>query len=229
MIQSEVIQQVYSLRAHLGLGTAFTVRVDHKQYLVTAKHVLNGDRDLLIPRTSHIELFRAGIWHRVDYELVCVTEDPGDIAVLALSQALLSFPEVELGTKGLVYGQEVFFLGFPYEWRKDVGPLNNGFPLPYVKRAIVSMLNFDPDPIIVLDGINNAGFSGGPVAFMNKAGQWQIAAVISGFNSVREPVVNAYTDEPSDFSVDQNTGLIDATCLDSVLELIRANPIGRQL
>jgi S1-C subfamily serine protease len=229
MVTSEIIQQVFSLRSEFGSGTGFTVRVDDRQYLVTARHVLDGEGDAPIPQQSSLEVHRAGKWWSFPFRLVCSTKDPSDIAVVALPQALANFPEIELGTKGLVYGQEVYFLGFPYGRQGSVGAVNNGFPLPYVKRAIVSMLELPSNPMLVLDGINNLGFSGGPVAFRSPAGKWQIAAVISGFNSVREAVFKANSDEPANYTVDQNTGLIDATPLESVVALIRANPIGLPL
>lgn len=229
MVTSEIIQQVFSIRSEFGSGTAFTVRVDNRQYLVTARHVLDGDAAAPIPQESSLEVHRAGKWWALPFKLVCITKDPSDIAVVALPQALVNFPEVELGTRGLIYGQEVYFLGFPYGWQGDVGAFNNDFPLPYVKRAIVSMLDRPSVPMLVLDGINNAGFSGGPVTFRNQAGKWQIAAVVSGYNSVRESVFEANTDRPADYTVDQNTGLIDATPLESVLTSIRANAIGLQL
>ena len=225
MIVREIIQQVFCLQSMFGSGTGFTVRVDGRQYLVTARHVLDGEGEASIPQRATIEFFHAGHWRTVPYELVCSTADPEDIAVLALPQLLANFPDIELGTKGLVYGQEVYFLGFPFGWQGD-GAVNNEYPLPYVKRAIVSMLDFPPSPMLVLDGINNVGFSGGPVAFKNQTGHWQIAAVVSGFNSVREAVFEGRTNIPASYTVEQNTGLIDATPLDSVLDLIRANPIG---
>ena len=66
---------------------------------------------------------------------------------------------------GILYGQEAYFLGFPFdlEWEVADEALNRSFPLPILKRSIVSAMLFDiPQKLILLDGINNPGFSGGP-------------------------------------------------------------------
>lgn len=229
MVTGEIIQQVFSIRSSHGSGTGFTVRVDDRQYLVTARHLLDDDGRVAIQQKATLEVQHAGKWKPVPYTLVCQTNAPSDIAVVALSRLLANFPEVQLGTPGLTYGQEVYFLGYPFGWQGDVGAVNQNYPLPYVKRAIVSMLDFRASPMLVLDGINNVGFSGGPVAFKNASGKWQVAAVVSGFNSVREPVFVGDTDEPTAYTVDQNTGLIDASPLDAALTAIRANPIGLKM
>jgi hypothetical protein len=61
--------------------------------------------------------------------------------------------------------QEVCFLGFPYGSFYTRGePINRGFLLALVKRAIGSSMPFNGrDEVMVcyLDGINNPGFSGG--------------------------------------------------------------------
>ena len=41
----------------------------------------------------------------------------------------------------LAIGQEVFFLGFPYGLGSELGELNDDFPLPFIKRAIVSAMD----------------------------------------------------------------------------------------
>jgi len=226
MVTSEIIQQVFSIRSAFGTGTAFTIVVNQKQYLITARHVLDGEGDDPVPDIVHIELLRDRTWHPLACRLVHTTTDPLDIAVLAPPCVLAHFPEVQLGTKGLTYGQEVWFLGFPFERHGDFGEINNGFPVPYVKRAIVSMINGLNQAMLVLDGINNSGFSGGPVVFKNAEGRFQIAAVISGFNSVRESVFKGTSDELANYTVDQNTGLIDSTPVEIVLPIIRAHSIG---
>jgi len=139
----------------------------------------------------------------------------------------MNFAEIKLGHQLLFYSQEVFFLGFPFGWQPNVGPINNGYPMPYVKRAIVSMIEFDPLPRLVLDGINNPGFSGGPVAFQSKEdGTWRIAGVVTEFNYARGKVFKGETDEPAGYTVEENTGLIEIAPFTAVLPLIVAKPIG---
>lgn len=226
MVTSEIIQQVFHIKTQFGTGTGFAVRIDGRQYLITARHVLDGDSSEPLGERVNIHIRQADRWHELNCILVGVGSDPFDIAVLALPRLLTNFPEIALGTKGLMYGQEAYFLGFPYGIEVNFGAMNNHFPLPYVKKAIVSMINGLGQSCVVLDGINNIGFSGGPVVFRNQIGSWQIAAVISGFNSVREPVYIEKSDEQSQYTHDSNTGLIDACPMDIAQDLVRINPIG---
>ncbi|MDI4633843.1 trypsin-like peptidase domain-containing protein [Pelomonas sp. V22] len=227
MVTGEVIQQVFAIRTAVGFGTAFTGMLDGLQYLITARHVLDGDQAQDLTRLSQIEIMHDRQWKPVACQLTWAGGDDCDIAVLALPQLLTNYRNVVLGSAGLALGQEVHFLGFPYGMRPDAGQLNNGYPLPYVKRAIVSMLDFMPDqPNIVLDGINNPGFSGGPVVFRNADRGWQVAGVISGNNTVREPIYAADTDVETGYVYEANTGLIDVSGIGQALDGIRENPNG---
>ena len=85
----------------------------------------------------------------------------------------------------------------------------------------------------MLDGLNNPGFSGGPVIFRTGADQ-RIIAVISGF--VTEPaevipaVAKATTEKkPAQHQkekVEANSGFMVAYTIDPAVEAIRKNPIG---
>ena len=79
----------------------------------------------------------------------------------------------------------------------------------------------------VLDGINNAGFSGGPV--INGTGvDLKIAAVISGY--VQEPtdVIRGGADAlaAAKDRVNLNSGFILAYDISYAVDLIKANPTG---
>ena len=65
-----------------------------------------------------------------------------------------------------MYGQDVYFLGFPYGLHGDMSALSNDLPFPFVKKGIISLFHNDGVNRIYLDGHNNPGFSGGPVVFM---------------------------------------------------------------
>ena len=58
------------------------------------------------------------------------------------------------GHKGLVWGHDVFPLGYPYG--------GTGGPAAFIKKAIVSAENGTE---IFLDGHNNKGFSDGPIVY----------------------------------------------------------------
>jgi hypothetical protein len=80
--------------------------------------------------------------------------------------------------------------------------------------------------LIVLDGHNNPGFSGGPVVFSPLKGDthFRVAGVISGFEAVKNQIHGPSGESPL-YSWD-NTGLIKAYSIQRAIELIHANPIG---
>jgi len=94
-------------------------------------------------------------------------------------------PSVNPSDVGVMLGGPCEFLGFPYGggWRARFGNGSSAW-VPYVKHCFVSALNQEDTKFWVLDGINNAGFSGGPVAY-NTGPQQQVFGVISGY--ITEP------------------------------------------
>ena len=106
--------------------------------------------------------------------------------------------------------------------------MNMNFPLPLVKKGIVSM--FDGN-IILLDGHNNPGFSGGPVVFHpnSHSNDLSVAGVIAGYRFDREPVYKNQEQEQKGKPLGYykaNTGIIVTYEIRHALELIRQNPIG---
>jgi hypothetical protein len=139
---------------------------------------------------------------------------------------------MEATSAGVVYGQDVHFLGFPYGLLGKYTLTHQGYPHPFVKKATVSL--FQSDEIFLLDGHNNPGFSGGPVVFSDHA--WttnnKVFAVISEYMSVDQPVLakddTGHAEPSQSLVVDSNTGIIVAWAVDFAVQLARANPIGVQ-
>lgn len=218
MITSNVIHRVFRIRIDQAEGTAFTIEHDRREYLVTARHIaepIKADRD--------IEVFANGAWAPLRVDLVGHSVGEPDVSVLAASRQLTPPGLPLLATsKGLIYGQAVYFLGFPYGYlgRHVFGP--NGYPLPFVKQALISL--FD-GTMYVLDGHNNPGFSGGPVVWKPSGNEeFKVAAVISGYRYVDEPVYVGAGATP--FTYRYNTGLIVSHGVEATLDLISARPIG---
>lgn len=224
MITSNVIHRVFRIRHGASEATAFTLEIDDKEYLVTAKHVV---KDFTNGQT--IDVFGNTAWQPREATLVGHAEGERDISVLALKTVLtppgLPMPST---SSGVIYGQDVFFLGFPYGFVGHYAFGPEGFPLPFVKRATLSLVNRET---FLLDGHNNPGFSGGPVIFREPGKvDLNVCAVISGFRAVDEPVyvgnspVYAGAGEPVVFRY--NTGIILTWRVDFAVALIKANPIG---
>jgi len=136
---------------------------------------------------------------------------------------VLCLGHIDVGSAGMFVGQDVAFWGFPYGLYTE-GKINNNFPIPFVKRAIISGFG-NGDRFIWLDGINNPGFSGGPVAIYDEATKRRkIIAVVSGFLSAEEAV--RYHGQPTDLQSENNTGLIKCWTIDNALDAIRTCPEG---
>lgn len=146
-------------------GTAFIATVGDRELLVTAKHLCGDDRDELVvvqhPWTNagqplHVMLTRLG-----------ALDSPGDVAAFAVDpdqfQGVVG--AVSLDSGGLVYTQDAFILGYPYDLSFYMG--GGTQQLPLAKRGIVSgsLQGQQQEEIHVLDTIANPGFSGGPMVF----------------------------------------------------------------
>lgn len=226
MITTNVLQRTFQLRHKGDLGTCFTVDVDNRQYLITAKHcVENFD-------PSQFELLHEGLWKHINLSLVGYGSHGSDIAVLAAeSQLSPVFPlPASLGNASL--GQDAYFLGFPFGLRSEAGAMNRGFPFPLVKRAIFSAL---PDfsntlHIVILDGHNNPGFSGGPVIF-TPVGlaqlDYRVGAVISAYRFQPEDIL--LKDKPTGLVYRANTGIVICHSIKHATDVICVNPIGFEL
>lgn len=68
-------------------------------------------------------------------------------------------------------------------------------------------------------------FSGAPVVFTEPGSQeFRVAAVISGYEAVREPIMSG--DQKTQLSINYNTGIVTAHTIDQALALIESNPNG---
>jgi len=233
MITSNILTRVFRLKYGDQCGTCFTADRSGRQYLVTATHVVQNIRE-----TDTVAILKGTTW--VDLQVTVVgTGDRGiDIAVLAPSEQVSPTYQVGLGGT-ILLGQDVFFLGFPYGLQCPAVSLNRGFDFPLVKKATVSSLHGQPgEPqYMLLDGINNPGFSGGPVActpggvvspqwIMGSMDFWFIG-VISGYRYTWEPT---YLDgRETSMLVRTNTGIIIAYDISHALAMIDQRPIGFQL
>ncbi len=223
MITSNVFHRVFQIRTETGTATAFTIDHNERQYVVTAKHVAMGNQ-----ATSGLQIYHEAQWKFLEAELVGHADGEIDISVLAPSIQISPTLELPATTHGIVFGQDLYFLGFPYGLKTEVGPLNRQFPLPLVKKGILSALlpPTDGAEILLIDGHNNHGFSGGPVVY-SQAGanpQYKVAGVISGYRSHAEPIFHAEQQTPLMYHA--NTGIVVAYSIRHAIDLIDSNPIG---
>ena len=127
----------------------------------------------------------------------------------------------------MIGGQDLYFLGFPYGQSTDHGNLLNNFPFPFVKKAILSAITGGNQGVslLFLDGHNNPGFSGGPIVFSSQdKKEYKVAGVISGFNTIEEPVLIG--GKLTVMTWMYNTRIIIGYDIKYAVEAIPSNPIG---
>jgi hypothetical protein len=222
MITANVLMRVLNIKVGDGSATAFTIEVDGRQYIVTARHVVKA----LVGKAT-VEFQRDRKWIQVPVTVVGHGEGEVDVSVLAADLKLTQAFELQPTHEGVVYGQQMYFLGFPYGWYADIGAVNNGMPVPFVKQAVLSLFYRDENNAfrLFLDGHNNYGFSGGPVVFKPaEQGDFRVAGVISGFRAAPEPVFNG--ESKTGMTYQHNTGIVLAYGIGHAVDLIKANPIG---
>jgi hypothetical protein len=218
VITANVLHRVFRIQYGSATGTPFAIDHGGKQYLVTAKHVVAGLGD-----TGTIDIYSRRTWRPHSVKLVGHGRAEIDVSVVAADRGLT--PEkvpLEPNMDGLVYGQDVHFLGFPYGILTRYILGGDGYPIPLVKKATVSALDRD---VLLLDGHNNPGFSGGPVVFVRPGTRdCRIAAIVSSYQAVEEPIL--LHGQETELVYEYNTGIIVAYSIKHAIDLIAENPVG---
>jgi hypothetical protein len=257
------LQRTFMIQTTHGRGTVFSVDIDNREYWITAKHLFtgikSGPQGEFSTKTVQVNILapvgtgdtgEGQNWQTFTF----TTIDPGmdiDILVLVPDHLLLNYHRdfnLNVGIEGMILGGDCTFLGFPYGggWRSKWSVTGQWLWWPYIKHCTVSGKLGNPNITVhVLDGINNPGFSGGPVLFNTGAAQ-RVFAVISGYTT--EPLkvlpasildgahASAVPTPPqlpgqdstasSDEIVEANAGFILAYDIDPAIKAIRATPIG---
>jgi hypothetical protein len=158
-------------------------------------------------------------------------------------------------TDKVLYGQDAYFVGFPYGLFTGGKKVNGLYPIAFIKKGTFSAtVREGIATVIFLDGHNNPGFSGGPIVYrdLNQNGTvFYLAGVISGFlpeliptvvPEVVKPGQNISQEEPwrirklndgrifklkdTEQLAPLNTGIVKGYHIKHAVELIRKNPIG---
>jgi len=211
-----IINRVMQIQYSTNWGTVFTIEVDKRQYLVTARHLVDGIK----PR-DQVKVKNSAEWVVLPVTVID-TDTNADIAVLAPPQQLTSSFTALPSIEGAVIAQDVYFLGYPYGL---FVPMQN-FNAAFTKKGIISSIIHDTNGIdrIYLDGHNNPGFSGGPIVFKHAwDGEWHICGVISGYNWTASKVVNGGN---TNAYVQENTGIVLGVGIDAAVKAIKAHPVG---
>lgn len=259
-VTANVFERVLNVRVnggtdHVATATAFTIDVDGREYLITAKHVVRGLKD-----KDTIDIFMNNKWSPLAVTIFRC-DDPVDIAVLAPPHQLTVDFNLPFDKTDLRFGQEAYFLGFPYGIQTPATGINGPYPLALIKRGTFSgqlLLDRAKQAImILLDGYNNPGFSGGPIVYrdIDQGGYvMNLYGVVSGFIPEVVPTMKEHNiGSPADASaaaksqpwkiqkrsdgtyfeyvdsgtfVALNTGIVQGFFIGPAIDLIRQHPVG---
>lgn len=217
MVSSNIIQRTFFIKYEIYSGTAFTFERNNRQYLVSTSHTFPFSEN---GQSIDFLLMRNNSWLTISSRIFLHPNSSVDIAVLELPEDISPRHPINFGTKALFLSQDAFFLGFPYgKFMEDTTYLNNGFPIPFVKKGIFSTISFYNKDLkmLYLDGMNNPGFSGGPCIFNPIGGGTTptICGVVKGYLpheiDVKTPL-GVYTFE-------ENSGLIEVHSIDHLDEI----------
>lgn len=225
LVSSNVLHRVFLIKYGDQLGSSFTLDIDNRQYLISAKHFLAKLKD-----SDCIEIFHDSRWKKLEVKRIDLRNPNIDILVLAPAMQLSPPLELEPSTANMFLSQNVFFLGFPFGMNVEAQVLNNYFPLPFVKKGIVSAMDFfnKEEKILYVDGYNNPGFSGGPIVFLDlNNNKLKVAAVVSGY---RNQMADIYEKEKETaFKAVMNSGILIGYTLDGAVDAIKSKPIGAEI
>lgn len=219
MVPTNILQRTHRILFGNSTGTAFTIDFDSRQYLITAKHVVEG-----IKQTNIISIQHENQWKEIPCEVVGFGENNFDIAVLSLPLQISPNHPLSFSNTDFFLGQDIYFLGYPYGLYGEVEPnLNSHFPIPLVKKGIISSFIFGKNnrlDYLLLDGHNNPGFSGGPVFYksVERNDVFGVAGVISSFQYEWQPVFQ--NGKQTDFVYQYNTGIIHSVGINVAIDLI---------
>ena len=229
-----ILQKTFLIRQGQSLGTAFAIEYRGREYLVTARHVVsdtNASVDVL-HEESWTPLPVTGLFHH--------TGEP-DVAAITLSRQIAPRLPMELTSSGARIGQNTIFAGFPFGWDDNNFQLNDGYPIPFVKAALLSAFIRKNDAFVIyLDGHNNAGFSGGPIAAdripdEDSALGPKIIGIVSAFHPENTPHPSKLDPQPKfvdghpladDHVHLTNSGFVIGYGITHAIDIVKDNPKG---
>lgn len=210
MITTNIIQRVFRIAHNGKTASGYTVEKGRNQYLISAAHVFEDSLEV-----GSVKVYQNRDWRDIPVQVVFNDRDHSDTIVFKLTSDLSPRHEVLLGPSGITFGAWAYFLGFPFGMTTSSGKLNNGFPIPFIKAALISGIDFEKHELtrLFLDGHNNKGFSGGPVVYLD-SGTPRIIGTVSGYLT-ENPIHTETFDDMRDFGT--NAGIIEAFWVKDIL------------
>jgi|SRR6185369_800279 len=234
-VTSNILSRVFLVKYGVNQGTGFTIEVQDRQYLITARHLVKGMKN-----GDNVDILQLGGWKQFAVKPLFPTPEEVDIAVLVLDVQISPAYPLEATSENLSVSQPMYFLGFPFGIGIDSRKINNGYPFPLVKKGICSAIvpsSTNDYMLIILDGMNNPGFSGAPIVFVDQTTRaLKVAAVVSGYRNQEYVVKRKITEKgkedrftDTDMVIQGNSGIVTGFNIKSAVDIILKNPIGPQV
>ena len=219
MVTNNILQRTFRIIHGKSAATAFTIENKGIQYIVTARHLFKE-----IQNGSLITISILRNQEYIDYSArVMFHQNPNiDCAVLITSPYtdVTERYTIECTLHGITLGQDVYFLGYPFEYDEVLKCLpQTTTPVPFVKKACLSGISEEYGTFF-LDGINNPGFSGGPVCYNDpQTKSLKVAGLINCYRYIETPV---YKNDKAvkNMTIRENTGIIYACSIQIVFEIL---------
>lgn len=224
-LTTDQTDNVFQVRANGRLGTALLCRDSAGTLFLTARHVLDGCR------LGDNLYFK----NQVGQQKAIITSielphNDSDVCVFAC-EVEGAYPDGVPLEEGqgcpLSFGQRLLFLGYPHGM-ENTFPTHKDTVSPLVRNAFFSgVVRANSSSIMVLDGFNNPGYSGGPIFGRQENGSVALAGIISGYKNELPERSGVYYMEYGkekrleNLFVKPNSGMILATPLHYVYDILK--------
>jgi len=216
-LPKNVLNRVFLIKYGNSVGSAFTIEINEQQYIITARHIVGNIR-----KEDNISIYHDLIWKNLKVKTISFEDPKFDVIVLVPDFKIAPKTDIKFTMDNLYIGQDVYFLGFPFGLKTEVGELNSNFPIAFVKKGICSSIDSTDKEFIKIwiDGFSNPGFSGGPIVFKDSfSGNYQIAGMLKGHLAEKVDIHSNSNIDTNDF-VEINSGIILGISINSIVNRI---------
>jgi hypothetical protein len=213
--------RTFNIRKDSSTGTCFLIQEKQKNYWITAKHVLGK---VINKQKISFHILQDTSWLIASGTILLHSNSLIDIAVIVPDDTSTT-NAISLNQVQMVFGDEGFFLGFPFGMKtRDNSKINKDFPIALIKKCVFSGgYSENGIQMMFFDGNNNPGFSGGPVFYKNRLdandGKLYLVAIISAYVNQKNQMVTPI----GTFDYNENSGIILAFSSSHLKEILAQN------
>ena len=236
-VPTEILTRTVPIQAGDEDATGFFLDSAGEMYLVTAWHVVKD-----LPCNPEIKVWISNEWTILRPKRILTPPSDADIAVLdtgfSAEKPYAIIPEQYNSgpNDGPTFGQQVWFLGYPFWSDQHPHGLSTEAPkplnlLPFIRHGTLSAMDSTNPKAIVLyiDGINNHGFSGGPIVYWSfSAHTYRILGVTQGYLPEDFPQEWTLNGQKVTADVLANSGIVIGYSIKHATDVIKAGaPLGQ--